>query len=115
MKTALSVLSILFMMLYPGFESGEIVMVPENEPVNHIIEIKQLKFFPDYVEVSKGDTITFINKDFVDHDVTEETNRKWTSGLMKKGTSWKMVASNNVDYFCSLHVIMKGKIRIKKK
>lgn len=85
----------------------------EQKAQNHIVEIKQLKFIPAYIEVNKGDTITFINKDVVDHDVTEEKTKKWTSNIMKKGTSWRMVVKENADYFCSLHVIMKGKIRIK--
>ncbi|KOF02151.1 hypothetical protein OB69_14115 [Roseivirga seohaensis subsp. aquiponti] len=80
----------------------------------HIIEIKQLKFIPDYIEVNKGDTITFINNDYVDHDVTEEKTKKWSSSLMKKGSSWSMVAKEDADYYCTLHVIMKGKIRVKK-
>ena len=80
----------------------------------HIVEIKQLKFIPAYIEVNKGDTITFINNDYVDHDVTEEKTKKWSSSLMKKGSSWSMVAKEDADYYCTLHVIMKGKIRIKR-
>ncbi|WP_323756680.1 plastocyanin/azurin family copper-binding protein [Roseivirga sp.] len=83
-------------------------------PQKHIVEIKQLKFIPDYIEVNKGDTITFINNDYVDHDVTEEKTKKWSSSLMKKGSKWSMVAKEDADYYCTLHVIMKGKIRIKK-
>ncbi|MGW8123498.1 cupredoxin domain-containing protein [Roseivirga echinicomitans] len=87
---------------------------PQQKPKKHIVEIKQLKFIPDYIEVNKGDTIIFINNDYVDHDVTEEKTKKWTSSLMKKGSSWSLVVKEDADYYCTLHVIMKGKIRIKK-
>ena len=83
-------------------------------PQNHTVEIKQLKFIPDSIEVNKGDTVTFINRDYVQHDVTEEKAKRWTSGTLKKDESWKTVVKGDEDYFCTLHVIMKGKIRIKK-
>lgn len=87
--------------------------VATSQRSTHIVEIKQMKFIPDSILVNPGDTITFINKDFVKHDVTEEINREWTSSVITPGSSWSMVAKDNVDYFCSLHVVMEGKIRLK--
>jgi len=80
---------------------------------NHTVEIKNLKFTPNYIEVNIGDTITFINRDFIPHDVTEETTKKWTSSILETGNSWQLVVTESADYFCSLHVVMKGKIRIR--
>lgn len=72
--------------------------------------IKQMKFVPEVLYANVGDTITFINRDFVKHDVTEEKSRSWSSSVMNYGDTWRMVVSKSEDYFCSLHVVMKGKI-----
>src|SRR5690606_29549721 len=58
----------------------------------------------------KGDTIVWINKDMVEHDVTEEATNAWTSSRIPAGGSWEMVATQSDAYFCSLHVVMKGKV-----
>lgn len=79
-------------------------------PQRYVVEISQMKFVPDTINVSKGDTIVWINKDLVEHDVTEEKTHAWTSSRIPAGGSWKMVATKSDDYFCSLHVVMKGKI-----
>jgi plastocyanin len=84
----------------------------ESEHQLYTVEIKQMKFDPAEITVHKGDTIVFENKDMVAHDVTEEKNKAWTSGQLAPNASWKMVADKNSDYFCSIHVVMKGKIKI---
>lgn len=81
-----------------------------NVPQRHVVEISQMKFVPDILNVSQGDTIVWINKDMVDHDVTEEETHSWTSSRIPAGGSWKMVATKSDAYYCSLHVVMKGKI-----
>lgn len=90
------------------FSSGKAV------PETHYVEIIQMKFQPEVINVNKGDTIVFINKDIVTHDVTEELHKSWTSKPIASGNSWKMVATQSVNYFCSLHVVMKGKIIVNK-
>ncbi|MGN6618077.1 MAG: plastocyanin/azurin family copper-binding protein [Ilyomonas sp.] len=84
----------------------------ESKHQLYTVEIKQMKFNPAEITVHKGDTIVFENKDLVAHDVTEEKDKAWTSGSLAPNASWKMVADKNSDYFCSIHVVMKGKIRI---
>ncbi|MCE7992664.1 MAG: plastocyanin [Roseivirga sp.] len=79
-------------------------------PVTHVVVIKGLKFLPYELTIRKGDTVKWINKDLVKHDVTEETNQTWTSGVMNKEDVWKMAITETTDYFCTLHVIMKGKL-----
>jgi plastocyanin len=44
------------------------------------------------------------------HDVTEETHKVWSSGPLPAGKSWKMAIDRSADYFCSIHVVMKGKL-----
>lgn len=76
------------------------------------VEIKDMKFVPDTVTVNKGDTIMWINKDMVAHDVTEESLGAWRSGKLKSGASWKLVVPGEASYFCSIHAVMKGKIEL---
>lgn len=82
-----------------------------RKPKLYTVEIKDMKFVPDDITVKKGDTILWINQDMMGHDVTEEHN-SWTSSVIPAGGSWKMEATDFVNYYCSIHVVMKGKIRI---
>jgi len=83
-----------------------------NIPKTHTIEIKQMRFQPAELIVQKGDTVIWLNNDIVDHDVTEESSKAWTSSLIPPGKSWRSVVNQNADYYCSIHVVMKGKIRV---
>jgi plastocyanin len=74
------------------------------------IEISAMKFVPDVITVSPGTTIVFINNDMVAHDVTEEATNAWTSKSLAPAKSWSLIADKSADYFCSIHVVMKGKI-----
>lgn len=76
------------------------------------VEIKDMKFVPDTVTVNKGDTVMWVNKDMVAHDVTEETSGTWRSGKLESGASWKLAVRNEANYFCSIHTVMKGKIEL---
>ena len=82
----------------------------KNTSSFHTIEIKQMKFQPNELKLHKGDTVLWINKDITDHDVTEETKKAWTSSKLPMGKSWSMIVEESADYFCSLHVVMKGKL-----
>jgi len=106
---------------YPDLTTEEIVTTPtaENEKPEfalkntssfHTIEIKEMKFQPDQLKLHKGDTVLWINRDITDHDVTEQTKKAWTSSKLSMGDSWSKVVTESADYFCSLHVVMKGKL-----
>jgi len=83
-----------------------------HEPKLHVVEIRQMKFQPAELVVQKGDTVRWINRDIVAHDVTEEPGKAWTSSLMPVGESWSLVVTQNADYYCSIHVVMKGKLLV---
>jgi plastocyanin len=76
----------------------------------HSVEIRQMQFVPEILKVHKGDTIAWINNDIVVHDITEEKKKEWSSTPLAIGSTWKKVADKSSDYFCSIHVVMKGKI-----
>lgn len=82
----------------------------QEDPKTHIVEIKQMKFEPAEVKVHKGDRVLWINKDITNHDVTELSKKAWASSPLTTGQSWSLIVTQNEDYFCNLHQVMKGKI-----
>lgn len=84
--------------------------VLKNTATFHTVLIKQMKFDPAELNLHKGDTVLWINKDITDHDVTEETRKAWTSSKLAVGKSWTRVIGETADYYCSIHVVMKGKL-----
>ena len=86
---------------------------PEMVPQVHTVTIKGMQYQPAELTVNKGDKVIWINHDPVKHDVTEEPGKAWTSSPIEPGDSWHMVVTENVDYYCSLHVVMKGKIIVR--
>lgn len=83
------------------------------KPKLHTVEIKDMKFVPALLSVSKGDTVLWVNKDIVSHDVTEQSMKAWSSSPIPAGASWKLEILENVQYYCSIHPIMKGRLEIK--
>jgi plastocyanin len=96
-----------------GYGETEIADTPsssDKKPKVHTVEIKQMKFEPAVLNVRKGDEVIWINHDIVDHDVTEQNTKAWTSSKLPTGASWRMVVTKSELYFCSIHLVMKGKI-----
>ncbi len=88
--------------------------VEKVAPVVHTsvtISIEQMKFQPDNITVSSGDTVIFLNHDMVEHDVTEE-KQQWKSKPLATNASWKLVPTKSGSYYCSIHPVMKGKITV---
>jgi plastocyanin len=96
----------------PGSEksSGESAPMEEKKSGMHTIEIAQMKFNPAELKVKKGDKIIFVNHDIVAHDITESKTKAWNSSPMADGQNWTLVATESVNYYCSIHPVMKGKI-----
>jgi plastocyanin len=82
-----------------------------NVAAKHTVLIKEMKFQPSALAVNKGDTILFVNQDFVVHDITE-TAKTWSSSPLAPGKSWQWVATESAGYYCSIHPVMKGKIAV---
>ena len=78
----------------------------------YTIEIKAMKFQPAELVVQKGDTVVWVNKDIVAHDVTEEPGNVWRSPALATGQSWTFIVTESANYYCSIHVVMKGKLLV---
>lgn len=81
-------------------------------PKSYTVEIRAMQFQPAELSVEKGDTVLFINQDMLVHNVTEEKTKAWGSQSLAPGDSYKMVANETCDYYCSLHPVMKGKLLV---
>jgi plastocyanin len=98
----------------PGDEAsvespGEIAV-----PGIHAIEIRGMNFVPNNIAVEAGDKVVWINKDLFAHDVTELTEKKWSSSKLEPGETWQMIVNEPSQYYCSIHLVMKGTIELKK-
>ena len=88
-------------------------MNPAGAAERHVVEIVKLKFVPAQLEVAPGDTIVWINKDFVPHTITAADN-SWDSGTMEKSSEWQTTVRSGMpsDYFCRFHPAMKARFNI---
>ncbi|MCZ2224863.1 MAG: hypothetical protein LC122_14670 [Chitinophagales bacterium] len=84
-----------------------------SAPKSDTVIIENMQFNPADLSINKGDTVVWINKDIVVHNVTEATSQAWTSGDIKINTSWSQTPTNSYHYICSIHPTMKGSITIK--
>ncbi|GAB4517366.1 MAG: hypothetical protein Tsb0010_01460 [Parvularculaceae bacterium] len=84
------------------------------EPVTHIVEIKDFKFDPEFLEVEVGDVVIWRNLDIAPHTATQTGGDGWDSGLLRRNEEWSMIAvtAGEVDYLCTYHPSMKGRLRV---
>ena len=86
----------------------------------HQVMIENMKFNPEVVEIEKGDTVMWINKDIVPHTATAEApaGKKplFDSGALLSNSSfrYKPKAAGEITYQCLYHPTMKGRLHIKK-
>jgi plastocyanin len=113
MKSSTAILTFSVWTICTGFLLLSCKSTPETTvPSKHIVEIKEMRFQPAELIVKRGDTVVWINQDIVAHDVTEEPGKAWASPVMPTGASWSFVVTKSADYYCSIHVVMKGKLLV---
>jgi plastocyanin len=84
-------------------------LLPQAGPHKSIIEIKKMQFTPSELTIHAGDTVVWINNDLTNHCITE-IHKGWTSSTLVPGKYWQKVIKKTTDYYCALHLVMKGKI-----
>jgi plastocyanin len=80
----------------------------------HTVRIEGMKFVPERLEVAAGDTVTWVNKDFLPHSVTAAASHV-ESGDLAPDKVWKLVARKRgeMKYICRLHPVMQGTLVVK--
>ena len=81
---------------------------PGNGTV-HTVQIRNLEFFPPELAVSPGDTVRWVNLDFVPHTATADDS-SWDTGKLDKDESAEVVfdAATTLSYYCVFHPMMKA-------
>jgi len=87
--------------------------VNETQGTNHVVTIEGMAFSPNSLQVKIGDTITWVNNDFVPHTATG-VDKSWDSKNLAKGEEFSLVVDENtvLDYFCVYHPNMVAKIEL---
>ena len=77
-----------------------------------MVDIKDLAYMPDPVEIPAGATVTWTNSDAVPHTATAEDRAVLQSGTLNQGDSFSQTFAEpgTFDYFCEFHADMKGTI-----
>jgi plastocyanin len=78
------------------------------------VKIENLAFMPSQVSAHVGDTIEWINADFVAHTATARDGA-WDVMIAPSATaSIVLKAEGSVDYYCRFHPNMSGRVMIVK-
>ncbi|MFY9839396.1 MAG: cupredoxin family copper-binding protein [Xanthobacteraceae bacterium] len=76
------------------------------------VKIEKLAFMPPQVSAHVGDTIEWVNADFIAHTATARDGA-WDAMIAPSATaSVVLKASGTVDYYCRFHPNMTGQITI---
>ena len=76
------------------------------------ITMQDLVFAPAEVSVRVGDTIEWINEDFLDHTVTAEDESFDLALPAGQSARLEMKRSGAVRYFCRTHPNMRGTVNV---
>ena len=74
-----------------------------------------MAFHPEVLQVQRGDTVVWINRDIVPHTATATRHAGWDTGPLLQGKSAQYVARHAGEdpYFCQLHPVMLGKLTVR--
>ena len=76
------------------------------------VKIIDLSFSPAEITVKVGDTIEWVNGDFIDHTATAK-NGDWDVMIVAvKSAKLQLTHVGTIDYFCRIHPGMTGTIHI---
>ena len=103
-RMAVAMLGALVLAFMAGATRAEVIQV----------RIEKLAFAPAQVSAHVGDTIEWINADFVAHTATAR-NGAWDVMIPANATkSVVLKADGTVDYYCKLHPNMTGSVSVAK-
>jgi plastocyanin len=88
-------------------------LADQPQPRTHSITIEHMRFQPEELAVTPGDTIVWLNKDLVPHTATSEVGG-FDSNTILASESWRYTVQKKGDfaYTCTFHPAMKGMLRV---
>jgi plastocyanin len=80
------------------------------------VDMQNIAFDPKSVTVKVGQTIEWVNKDSVDHNVVATKGENFKSDTFGKDGTYKYTVdkAGTIDYVCTLHPGMEGSITVTK-
>ncbi len=82
-------------------------------PQRHVVQIDGFVFQPPQIRVVPGDTVVWVNRDFVPHFISVGEG-KWQSDVLEENQSWELVVNEtgSFSYVCVFHPKMIGIVTI---
>jgi plastocyanin len=76
------------------------------------VTIDNMTFAPSVVEARIGDTVEWVNADFLDHTATSKSG-EWDIPIAAgKSAQLRLTKAGSFDYYCRVHPNMTGTIRV---
>ena len=88
--------------------------LPAGRAATHTVVIEATSYKPLALEVKRGDTVVWVNKDPFPHTATATAKGGFDSGSIAAGASWKRVFAKPGDYsyICTFHPNMKATVHV---
>ena len=79
------------------------------------VTIESLEYSPERIEIRKGETVEWSNKDLTPHTVTSPKGGELNSGSIEADASWShsFPHAGEFPYYCTFHEEMKGTVIVK--
>ena len=85
-----------------------------SAPQTPTVTIDNFVFSPMTIEIAKGSTVTWVNKDDIPHVVASTTGKFKSRAIDTDGNfSFTFAEPGTYEYYCSVHPKMTGKIVVK--
>lgn len=84
-------------------------------PASARVTVQDVKYSPETIEIRKGETIEWDNKDLTPHTVTSQEGGELNSDSIEPDASWThtFAQPGTFPYYCTYHPEMKGTIIVK--
>ena len=91
-------------------------VVTKDSSGNILVEMKNIAFNPNHIEIFVGQTVKWMNKDSVEHQIYSNSNdNEIKSYRMGAGENFTYTfrKAGTYDYHCTIHPSMKGTVIVK--
>jgi plastocyanin len=85
-----------------------------SKPTTHTVTIEGMKFEPEALSVTTGDTVVWVNRDLVAHTATSSDTGIFDSKLIAPDKSWKLTVRKKGEfaYICTYHPTMNATLHV---
>jgi plastocyanin len=79
---------------------------------HHRVVIEAMRFDPPTLKLQPGDVVEWVNKDPFPHTATAAGRFDTGEIAPESSRSVRITGSGNIDYVCTLHPTMKGRLQL---